>query len=63
MSKSVQLLFFLFVIGLGCVTSCFVDSFTWLFYIAIAADEMLASWLIFKEHLLDKPLKGMNYEV
>ena len=63
MSKSVQILFFLFVIGLGCVVSCFVGFFPGLFYIALTTDGMLASWLISKEHLLDKPLKGMNYEV
>ena len=28
MIKSVQILFFLFVIGAGCVTSCFVDFFS-----------------------------------
>lgn len=63
MCKSVQIFFFLLLIGLGYVVSCFVDSFTWMFYIAVATDEMLASWLVFKEHLLDKPLKGTNHEV
>lgn len=63
MSNSVQILFFLFVIGLGCVTSCFVGFFPGLFYIALTTDGMLASWLISKEHLLDKPLKGTNNEV
>jgi hypothetical protein len=63
MIKSVQIFFFLLVIGVGCVTSCFVDFFPWLFYITVAADWMLASWLISKEHLLDKPLKRTNYEV
>lgn len=63
MNKSVQILFFLFVIGLGCVGSCFIDFFPWLFYITVSTDWMLASWLISQERLLDKPLKGTNYEV
>lgn len=63
MSNSVQILFFLFVIGLGCVTSCFIDYTPGLFYLVLTTDWMLASWLISQERLLDKPLKGTNYEV
>lgn len=63
MSNSVQILFFLFVIGLGCVTSGFIDYTPGLFYLVLTTDWMLASWLISQERLLDKPLKGTNYEV